>query len=115
LPQLLPGHSKAIGSSGTAYIDDFEGSETTIDLRQWSSWALASTPQEQVDLWPEGNLSNDLHYGYNVLSWLGIPSIHIILIGIAPVAHPILRMIKSSCPTFLFGRFMNRRFLIPMR
>lgn len=74
--QLLPGHSKAIGSSGTAYIDDFEGSETTIDLRQWSSWALASTPQEQVDLWPEGNLSNDLHYGYNraKLAWYTIDS-----------------------------------------
>ena len=75
--QLLPGHSKAIGSSGTSYIDDFEGSETTIDLRQWSAWVLASTPQYQPGLFPGGGLSNDLKYGFNraKLAWYTIDPI----------------------------------------
>ena len=30
--QLIPGHSRAIEKEGNAYIDDFEGSETSIDL-----------------------------------------------------------------------------------
>ncbi len=42
--QLIPGHSRAIEKEGNAYIDDFEGSETSIDLKQFSSWKLASTP-----------------------------------------------------------------------
>lgn len=75
--QLLPGHSKAIGSSGTSYIDDFEGSETTIDLRQWSAWVLASTPLFQPGLFPGGVYSNDLRYGYNraKLAWYTIDPI----------------------------------------
>ena len=42
---LIPGHSRAIEKEGNAYIDDFEGSETSIDLKQSSSWKLASTPR----------------------------------------------------------------------
>jgi len=69
--QLVPGHNKAIGSSGTAYIDDFEGTETSIDLKSLSSWVLASTPQNNDEEFPEGNLNNDLAYGYNraKLAW----------------------------------------------
>ncbi|SDC98217.1 T9SS outer membrane translocon Sov/SprA [Williamwhitmania taraxaci] len=74
--KLSPGHSKAIGSSGTAYIDDFEGSESSIDLRQWSAWVLSSTPQLQpgANGFPEGDLTNDLRYGYNraKLAWFTI-------------------------------------------
>ncbi|MDR0687767.1 MAG: cell surface protein SprA [Prevotellaceae bacterium] len=44
--QLLPGHSSAIGKSGTTYIDDFEASKMTIDLKQYTTWALGSTPEE---------------------------------------------------------------------
>ncbi|RRG20301.1 cell surface protein SprA [Ancylomarina euxinus] len=68
--QLVPGHNKAIGSSGTAYIDDFEGTETSIDMKNYNSWVLASTPQNHPDF-PEGNLNNDLAYGYNraKLAW----------------------------------------------
>lgn len=62
---FLPGHSRSIGKDGTVYIDDFEASKTSIDLRTWSAWTLASTPQGQNDMFPEGNLSNDLAYGYN--------------------------------------------------
>jgi cell surface protein SprA len=43
--QLLPGKSKGIMSRGAAYIDDFEGAETTYDLRAFAAWHLASIPQ----------------------------------------------------------------------
>ena len=59
---LMPGHAKAIGSgtSGASYIDDFEGAVTPIDIKNPGGWYLASTPQFQSDLFPEGNLSDDL-------------------------------------------------------
>ncbi|MES2628115.1 MAG: cell surface protein SprA, partial [Bacteroidota bacterium] len=69
--RLEPGHSKAIGEKGNSYIDDFEGSQSTIDLRSVSSWTLASTPQNQNDLFPEGGLTNNLANGFNraQLAW----------------------------------------------
>lgn len=63
--QLIPGHSRAIGKAGTVYIDDFEGSSTSLDIRSWVEWKLASTPQGQPDMFPEASYSNDLRYGYN--------------------------------------------------
>lgn len=68
--QLIPGHNKAVGSSGTAYIDDFEGAKTSIDMKNHNAWVLASTPQNHPEF-PEGNLSNDLAYGFNraKLAW----------------------------------------------
>lgn len=69
---LIPGHSKAIGKSGNSYIDDFEGSQSTIDLRSQGAWSLASTPQGQLtnNMFPEGGLDS-LPYGFNraKLSW----------------------------------------------
>lgn len=62
--QFLPGHAKVIGKTGVSYIDDFEGAKSTIDLKYPSSWFLASTPQGQPDLFPEGS-SRDLDYGKN--------------------------------------------------
>jgi cell surface protein SprA len=64
---LIPGSSKAIGKNGVAYIDDFEGSETKYDLKQFYGWSLASTPSDFV----ESNYSNDMRYNYNraKLSW----------------------------------------------
>ncbi len=72
--QLLPGHSKVVGSSGTSYIDDFESTKTAIDMRSVSEWELASTPQGQTDLFPEGDLYDDKSYGYNraKLAWYNI-------------------------------------------
>lgn len=73
---LKPGHAKQIGkgSSGTIYIDDFEGTAGNIDIRYpVTSWALASTPQGN-GLFPEATLSSDLEYGYNRanLAWYNI-------------------------------------------
>src|SRR5690554_5698411 len=69
--QLIPGHNKAVGKSGTAYVDDFEGTISLIDLRNFASWGLASIPQYQPDLFPEAALNNDRQLGYNraKLAW----------------------------------------------
>ncbi|MGB1002723.1 MAG: cell surface protein SprA [Salibacteraceae bacterium] len=72
--QFIPGHSKAIGDAGTSYIDDFEGSQSTIDLRQRTSWSLASIPQNQPNVFPEATLVNNVALGFNRarLSWYTI-------------------------------------------
>jgi len=62
---LIPGHNKAIGQTGNAYIDDFEGSISLIDLRNFASWGLASIPQFQQDRFPEAQFTNDRVLGYN--------------------------------------------------
>lgn len=68
---FLPGHSRAVGKSGTSYIDDFEGAKSTIDLRQPNSWFLASAPQGQADMFPEAGPGTGLNYGKNraKLAW----------------------------------------------
>lgn len=70
---FLPGHSRAIGQTGTSYIDDFEGTKSTIDLKLVSRWVLASTPQgqTQASMFPEGAPSTGLSYGKNraKLAW----------------------------------------------
>lgn len=60
---LIPGQPKAINKDGTSYIDDFEGSQSAIDLRSVSSWRLASVPQGQPDLFPEA-ANKDLTAGF---------------------------------------------------
>jgi cell surface protein SprA len=74
---LMPGNSKndRFNGESTIYIDDFEGSQSTIDMRAPQSWSLASVPLE-------GNLdgvpgeaatppSDDLSVGFKraKLSW----------------------------------------------
>jgi len=61
---LIPGHSRAIGKEGASYIDDFEGSQTPIDIKAVGAWTLASTPQGNNSLWKEGN-KTDTVYGFN--------------------------------------------------
>ncbi|MDG1477771.1 MAG: cell surface protein SprA, partial [Vicingaceae bacterium] len=74
--KLLPGNPGAIGKDGTAYLDDFEGSQSTIDMRTISQWKLASTPQGQPTLFPEGifPLDTTLQYGFNRarMAWYNI-------------------------------------------
>ena len=65
---LIPGHNKAIditAENGSSYIDDFEGSQSSIDIRTINNWVLASVPQGQPDLFPEASLYNDIDYGKN--------------------------------------------------
>jgi cell surface protein SprA len=73
---LKPGHPPQIGrgNSGTIYIDDFEGSTSSIDLRfPLTSWALASAPQGN-GLFPEASLNDSLDYGFNraKIAWYNI-------------------------------------------
>ncbi|WP_345253023.1 cell surface protein SprA [Flaviaesturariibacter amylovorans] len=78
---LDPGHSPQIGkgNEGQIYIDDFEGTRSSIDLRfPLSSWTLASTPQNSPDaggnvLFPEATTSS-LAYNFRraKLAWYNI-------------------------------------------
>src|SRR6185312_14240518 len=66
---MIPGHPKYIGSTGNAYIDNFEGSESFIDISQPYSWTIASVPQGQPTMFPEAaNIALDTSStisGYN--------------------------------------------------
>ncbi len=63
--QFFPGHSKAVGQSGTSYIDDFEGAKSSIDLKNIASWFMSSTPQLQPDMFPETASQDTLAFGFN--------------------------------------------------
>lgn len=60
---LIPGTPSAISSQGISYIDDFEGAQSSIDLRSFSAWHLASVPKGQPDLFPEAS-NLDLSAGF---------------------------------------------------
>jgi len=72
---LIPGHAKGL-QQNASYIDDFESTQSGIDLRQPSYWMLASTPYSPSAsaLFPEASLSNDINYGKNraLLAWYHI-------------------------------------------
>jgi cell surface protein SprA len=80
---LRPGHSKAIsgndGDGGVVYLDDFEGTNSGLDLRvPENRWQLSSVPKdvriEGRDFFPESVLVNDLNAGVNraLLNWYRI-------------------------------------------
>ncbi len=74
---LKPNASKADSFQGesTIYVDDFEGSQTTIDMRSAYAWSLSSTPDKNVYSVYDFNASaNDLSYGYQraKLAWYSI-------------------------------------------
>jgi cell surface protein SprA len=79
---LQPGHAKEIGkgNEGAIYLDDFEGTKSSIDLRfPLINWTLASVPQRSPDangneLFPESALNDNLASGYNraKLAWYNI-------------------------------------------
>lgn len=83
--RMIPGHAPQIGkgAAGLIYVDDFEGTRASIDLRfPIVSWTLASTPKEATDrngnvLFPEAGLFDDLAYGRNraKLAWYNIEPI----------------------------------------
>jgi cell surface protein SprA len=72
---LFPNAPKASDFNGepTTYIDDFEGSQSNIDLKSPLSWSLASTP---IGFGGELN-EGDLTYGHKraKLSWYSIDPI----------------------------------------
>jgi len=74
--QLIPGHNTAIGDEGNAYIDDFEGSESSIDLRNKTGWVLASIPKID-ERFPENADYTGLSSGFNraKLAWYQVDPI----------------------------------------
>ena len=73
---LQPGHPSQIGKGeqGLIFIDDFEGTRATIDLRfPFVSWAMASTPQGNPKF-PESILTDSIDYNKNraKVSWYNI-------------------------------------------
>jgi cell surface protein SprA len=63
--QLLPGAPGALNyagaKNGTSYLDDFENSQSVIDVKSANTWQISGTPQ----LFPESQLFNNLSYGFN--------------------------------------------------
>ena len=63
--QLLPGNPSALNfagsKNGTSYLDDFEASQSVIDLKSASTWQISGTPQ----LFPESRQFNNLSYGFH--------------------------------------------------
>lgn len=72
---FIPGSPRGINIDGaeTTYLDDFESSQTSIDIKNPSAWRLASTPAGQSDLFPESD-RDDISYGFNraKLAWYTI-------------------------------------------
>jgi len=83
--QLIPGHSDIIEEEGNAYIDDFEGSETSYDIRSYNSWVLSSIPQNQPDLFPEADADSTAS-GYNraKIAWYKIDPLFLRNSGLTP-------------------------------
>jgi cell surface protein SprA len=73
--QLKPGASKADQFNGeaTTYVEDFEGSQTNIDMRSAQSWSLSSAPVGFGGEFPV----NTLDYGFRraKLAWYSIDPI----------------------------------------
>ena len=71
--QIIPHKASSGSTQGSSYIDDFESTQSGIDLRSPYSWFLASTPYDNSAdaLFPEAALSNDVSYGKNraLLAW----------------------------------------------
>ncbi|TRX42382.1 T9SS outer membrane translocon Sov/SprA [Flavobacterium restrictum] len=74
---LRPDSPKADQFQGesTIYVDDFEGSQSTIDMRSPYSWSLASTPVNDAEsIYNFNESANDLSYGFKraKLAWYAI-------------------------------------------
>ncbi len=63
--QLLPGSPSALNfagsKNGTSYLDDFENSQSVIQVNNANGWQISGTPE----LFKEYSAFNDLSYGYN--------------------------------------------------
>ena len=75
---FIPGMANTGSNDGkVSYIDDFEGAESNIDLKGYSYWHLASTPQDyrsSLPMFPETAPGSGLNYGMNraKLAWYAV-------------------------------------------
>ncbi len=74
---LAPGAPKRTNLNGevTSYIDDFEGTQNTIDLRSQQSWFLASRPLGLTSSPGDDNSGIQNGYGRAMLNWYTIDPI----------------------------------------
>jgi len=78
---LLPGSPKQTEQNGeaTTYVDDFEASQSAIDVKSPLAWKLASTPNgyASTQIGVESVLNDDLTAGFRraKLAWYGIDPI----------------------------------------
>ena len=65
--QLITHKAPQGSQKGISYLDDFESTQTGIDLRSPYSWSMASTPS----MFAEASLNDDIDYGKNraLLAW----------------------------------------------
>ena len=75
---LIAGHYENKYTGGYSYLDDFESTQSGMDLLNPYAWSLASTPYEDHDAkFPEATLVNDIAYGKNraLLAWYTVDGI----------------------------------------
>ena len=70
---LIAGHYENKYTGGYSYLDDFESTQTGIDLLNPYPWTLSSVPYNDgaSSLFPEASLINNVDYGKNraLLAW----------------------------------------------
>ena len=74
---LIAGHYTNKYTGDYSYLDDFESTQSELDLLNPYFWRLASTPSDDnvsSALFPEAKLINDVNYGKNraLLAWYSI-------------------------------------------
>ena len=72
---LIPGHTRDVGAVGTAYVDDFESTKTSIDIHYPNYWKLASTPTGAG--YEEAAMGSHVDYNKNraLLAWYTVDPI----------------------------------------
>jgi cell surface protein SprA len=77
--QLIAGHYENDYTGQYSYLDDFESTQSTIDLLNPYPWNLASTPYDDAAtaLFPEASRINDVEYGKNraLMAWYYVDGI----------------------------------------
>lgn len=74
---LIPGHYESKYAQGHSYLDDFETSQSYIDLMNPYSWMLSATPFQDGQgpiLFPEASLTNNIEYSKHrsLINWFYI-------------------------------------------
>ena len=105
IANLVPGHARAIGKSGTAYIDDFEGSKSSFDIKNVGTWFLASIPKGQYSLYPEAKDDSLLSSGFNraKLSWYVIDQY-----SIAKDITQVILLMTKQCSQIIMREVLKR-------
>ena len=72
---LIPGHTRDVGTVGTAYVDDFESTKTSIDIHYPNYWKLSSTPTGAG--YDEAVMGSHVDYNKNraLLAWYTVDPI----------------------------------------